>query len=89
MFLVSAAASPTGESRLAVTTPAGLGGAVVRNRARRRARAVFGPLLDELARPSDLLVVVRRAALRAPFAELERSARDLLRAHRLLEARPA
>lgn len=85
MFLVSAAASPTGRSRLAVSTPASLGGAVVRNRARRRARAAFAPLLDELARASDLLVGVREGAVGAPFADLQGSAREVLRAHGLLE----
>ncbi len=84
MFLVSVAASPVAWSRLALSTPLRLGGAVQRNRARRRARAVFAPLLDRLARPSDLHVVVREGGLRAPFADLAASARALLEAHGLL-----
>ncbi len=86
MYVVALFASPAGRSRLALSVPARLGTAVVRNRARRRARAVFGPFLDRLSSPSDLLVTVRPGALSAGFADLVRSARGLLGGLGVLEA---
>lgn len=77
MYLVTVAAGAAPSSRLAVSVPARLGTAVRRNRARRRARAVFGPLLARLSAPSDLLVTVRAGAVEAPFSDLVRSAEAL------------
>lgn len=85
MFLVIALPNPHGRPRLALSVPRRLGTAVARNRARRRARAAFGPLLGR-SRPVDLLVTVRAPVLRAPFAQVRRSAEGLLAAHGVLEA---
>ncbi len=78
LFVVTALPNGLSRSRLAVSASVRMGGAVMRNRARRRARAVFGRLLDAVVPPSDLLVAVRPAAVKAPFSDLERSARRLL-----------
>ena len=85
MYHLTAVASPRASSRLAVSVSSRLGTAVGRNRARRRARAAFGPLLSGLSRPTDLLVTVRTAALEAPFIDLVHSAEGLLAEHGLLE----
>lgn len=85
VYVVSAVESGTPNSRLAVSAPARLGIAVRRNRARRRARAAFGPLLGRLRSPADLLVTVKPGAVDAPFPELVRSAESLLRELGLLE----
>jgi len=86
MYVVSVVAGGSGASRLAVSAPARLGGAVRRNRARRRARAAFGPLLPRLRGPSDVVVTVRADALDAPFPALVVSAEALLRELGRLEA---
>ncbi len=88
MYLVTAARSPARSSRLALNVSTRLGSAVRRNRARRRARAAFGRLLGWLVPPSDLLVTIRSGAIDAPFADLARSAGDLLAEHGLLERPP-
>ena len=65
-------------TRVAISVSARLGGAVRRNRARRRTRAVFDRIVPRIADGADLLVSVRQAAIDAPFVELERSAETLL-----------
>jgi len=58
--------------RVAVASPRSIGGAVMRNRARRRVReALRAVLQDRASAPgTDLFVVARRAALDAPYADL-------------------
>ncbi len=85
MYLVTLVASAAATSRLAVSVPARLASAVRRNRARRRARAAFAPLLQRLSRCADVVVAVRPAALDAPYADLTRSAETLLGEHGVLE----
>lgn len=79
--LFHVAGLPCSESwnRIAVRTPVRLGTAVARNRVRRRVRAAFAEALRALERPLDVVVTARAGAVSAPFAELRRSARDLLR----------
>jgi ribonuclease P protein component len=64
--------------RLGLTVPRAIGGAVVRNRIKRRLReafrlqrAAFGPQWDIVLNP-------RRAALGAPFAEIEKAMRKVI-----------
>lgn len=83
-FVVAVAPSEEG-TRFAVTALSDMGTAVRRNRARRRGRAAFAPLVDRLARPADVIVSVRAAAVDAPFSELARSATDLLKQLGLVE----
>lgn len=58
--------------RIAVASPRSIGGAVDRNRARRRIREALRNALREVktAPGTDLYVVTRPSALSAPFAEL-------------------
>jgi ribonuclease P protein component len=83
-FVIVAAPNGLGHSRMALSAPVDLGGAVQRNRGRRRARAAIGPLLERMVVPVDLIVTVRPPTLSAPFVDLVRSADALLRAHGLL-----
>jgi ribonuclease P protein component len=72
--LFSLRALPTDEPtvRVAVASSRAVGGAVQRNRARRRVREAVRVALRERAggRGADLVIVVRPAALSAPAAQL-------------------
>jgi ribonuclease P protein component len=60
-----------GEIGVGITVTKKIGGAVVRNRARRRLREALRRVLPGPARPGhDYVVVARWAALAQPFAEL-------------------
>jgi len=76
-----------GEVGIGITVTRKIGGAVVRNRTRRRLREALRQLLPGPAKPGhDYVVVARPAALRQPFAEL---AADLGGAFRGIERRLA
>jgi ribonuclease P protein component len=60
-------------ARLGLTVPRALGGAVIRNRIKRRFREVFRMHRAEIGPQWDIVVNPRRAALTAPFADLERA----------------
>ena len=62
-----------------VASGASVGGAVLRNRAKRRLREVFRRHQDLLPRNSDVVIVARSAANSRPFAELERKFIDACR----------
>jgi ribonuclease P protein component len=67
--------APTSEAlpRLCVVaSAASVGGAILRNRAKRRLREVFRRHQDLLPRVADIVIVARSAVNRRPFAELER-----------------
>ena len=70
-----------GHNRLGVTVSTKLGGAVVRNRARRRLREVYRLSLPHLQPGYDLVLVARSRVLTAPFSQLlsgfERQCRKL------------
>jgi ribonuclease P protein component len=55
-----------------VASGASVGGAILRNRAKRRLREVFRRHQDLLPRDADIVIVARSAVNRRPFAELER-----------------
>ena len=60
-------------ARLGLTVPRAIGGAVVRNRIKRRLREAFR-LRRHLFGPQwDIVINPRRAALRTPFTEIERA----------------
>ena len=61
-----------GSSRLGLTVGVKLGGAVQRNRIRRRLREVYRTHEQELLPGWDVVIVARRRAAFAPYAELER-----------------
>lgn len=60
-------------ARLGLTVPRALGGAVARNRIKRRLREVFRRRRSEFGPRWDIVLNPRRAALTAPFQELERA----------------
>ena len=55
-----------GDARLGIAVPKKIGGAVVRNRVKRRLREVWRELLPEVPRGADYVLLVR-----APLAEAE------------------
>jgi ribonuclease P protein component len=64
---------PGGETRLGVTTTKALGGAVVRNRIKRRIREIYRLHRPEIVAGWDIVINPRRPAIEAPFADLERA----------------
>jgi ribonuclease P protein component len=78
----------TGHARLGIAATRKIGGAVVRNRAKRIARELFRH--HKPAASVDIVVIPRREFLDAPFASLEREFNSLLeRASRPGRARGA
>jgi len=77
LVLVAARSGERGK-RLAVTASKRLGGAVERNRARRRIREAARPLVESLSEGWDLLLVARSGAVTAPFQDLADAVRVLL-----------
>lgn len=74
-----------GKSRSAVTASTKLGGAVVRNRAKRRLRALYRLALPETKPGYDLLLVARGRTLSAPFSALQKEYRKALKKLHLLK----
>ena len=58
---------------MGVTTTKALGGAVVRNRVKRRIREIYRLHRPEIAAGWDIVINPRRPAIDAPFADLERA----------------
>ena len=77
--------APPAHSRLGVVTGSGIGGAVVRNRARRLLRESFRLHQFELAQPVDLVLVARRSIAGKPFLEVEKDFLTTLRKAGLLK----
>ena len=72
-------------SRLGVVTSGKIGGAVVRNRARRLLRESFRLHQHDLAAAVDLVLVARASIVGKAFAEVERDFLTTLRKARLLK----
>jgi len=72
-------------SRLGVITSGKIGGAVVRNRARRLLRETFRVHQHELAQPVDLVLVARASIVGQDFAKVERDFLATLRRAGLLK----
>lgn len=66
----------TGESRLGIAATRKIGGAVGRNRAKRRVREVFRR--NRLPEALDIVVIPRRELITAPFERIEAEFRSLL-----------
>lgn len=79
-----------GHNRLGITVSVKLGGAVVRNRARRRLREVYRLNRDKLRPGYDVLLVARGRTLTAPWKDLNATFLRLCRKLELTEgeARP-
>lgn len=67
-----------GDSRLGIAVSRRLGGAVVRNRIRRRIREAVRRIEGMVAPGWDLVIVARRGAMAALFSELEQGIALLL-----------
>ncbi|HLH39605.1 MAG TPA: ribonuclease P protein component [Bryobacteraceae bacterium] len=65
-------------ARLGLTVPRAVGKAVVRNRIKRRIREAFRKHRHEFGSRWDIVINPRRAALDAPFGELERCLRKVI-----------
>ncbi len=72
-------------SRLGVVSPGRIGGAVVRNRARRLIRESFRIHQHDLAAPVDLVLVARSSIVGKGFGAVERDFLTALRKARLLK----
>jgi ribonuclease P protein component len=66
-------------TRIGYSTPKSLGGAVQRNRVRRRLRELMRERCGELGTGWDLLVIARPAAAQASFADLREALTTTLR----------
>jgi ribonuclease P protein component len=78
-LLVARALRTSGaETRIGLSTPRRLGGAVERNRVRRRLRELLRERYGEMATGWDLLLIARPDAARASYAELREAVASLL-----------
>jgi ribonuclease P protein component len=66
-------------TRIGFSTPRSLGGAVQRNRVRRRLRSLVRERYGELGTGWDLLVIARPAAAQATYADLRKALTNVLR----------
>ena len=76
-----------GHNRLGLTASVKLGGAVVRNRARRRLREVYRLNTPRLRQGWDIILVARGRTLTAPWRELNDTFLRLCRKLDLLEVK--
>jgi len=74
--------------RLGVSASKKLGGAVVRNRMRRRVKEIVRLNADRLPEQTDLIIIVRKPALDLTYRETERSILHVLKKAGLLKASP-
>jgi ribonuclease P protein component len=81
MFFVRARPNGMNATRIAVSAPGSLGGAVQRNRARRRLREAFGAAVRELDGRTgcDVVVVARAPASNTPYPDLREAASASMR----------
>jgi len=79
LFVLVVSASELPAVRLGVSASRSMGTAVRRNRAKRRLRETFRPLMPDLPGGWDLVVVARPALLEADWPALQSAARLLLK----------
>lgn len=73
-FVVYFMANPkTEKMRVGISTSKKLGGAVLRNRVRRRVKEIVRLNSDRILPGHDLIIIVRKAAMDMTYAELENS----------------
>ena len=84
-MLINVCANELSHNRYGIVTGKPLGIAVIRNRCKRRLRAVIRQLHDSLRQGFDIIVVARRGMIRQPFAELQRILKRLLVQAQLIE----
>jgi len=92
LLVLVVARNETPAKRVAFSVGKRLGGAVQRNRAKRRLREAVRPLVASISEGWDLLVVARAGAATADFADLTGAVRSLLQKAGVLagdDAKPA
>ncbi len=72
MIIIASHRRESGPTRLGVTVSRKVGSAVIRNRIKRLIREAFRLQRHRLPQTLDLVVVAKRAAREATYAELER-----------------
>ena len=83
-YLVLKLSDGTGiQSRIGLVTSKKVGGAVERNRVRRRLREIIRPLVIKPG--ADLVIIARSSAGAAPFATLEMSVKGLFKRAGLID----
>ena len=88
-FLVLIVASNDLErSRFGFTAGRSVGGAVQRNRARRRMRAALHHYLSSIQPGWDILLIARPAILETPWEQLLRALRQVLQRAEILDEQP-
>ena len=65
-------------SRVGIVTSKAIGNAVQRNRARRQLRAIFSSLMPKLKRNVDILIIARKAIVKAEFSQIRQAVIQLL-----------
>jgi ribonuclease P protein component len=78
LLVMVAAANDMPHARFAFVAGKGVGGAVKRNRAKRRMRAVMHALLPQVAPGWDIVVIARTPLLSADWPALQNTVRRLL-----------
>ncbi len=79
LLVLRAARTGRAVTRIGFSTPRSLGGAVERNRVRRRLRELVRERYGQLETGWDLLVIARPAAAQATYAELREALANVLR----------
>jgi ribonuclease P protein component len=85
LFVLVVAPGPADGLRVGVVASHSVGGAVQRNRARRLLREAVRPLLTQILRGRDLLLVARAPIVEASLAEASAAANALLMRAGLLQ----
>lgn len=87
LVLVAAPSSEGDSLRVGVTASRGIGGAVIRNRAKRRIREALRAQVGCIRPGWDIVAIARAGTLSAEFDQIQGAIRSLLERARLLEVK--